>query len=157
MQLIHLTNFIAAPAERVFDLSRNITIHKQSMSRLGVMAKEGRLGGLIQMNETVTWKAKFLLKERRLKFKVTFFNKPHLFIDEQVEGDFKNMKHEHHFKKVENGTIMIDQFYFESPHGQFGKWMDTLYLGNYLKKLLEERNQAIKKAAEGNGWKQYLT
>lgn len=157
MPLIHLTNFIAAPAERVFDLSRSITIHKQSMNRLGIMPKEGRLGGLIQMNETVTWKAKFLLKERRLKFKVTSFNKPHLFIDEQVEGDFKMIKHEHHFKKVDNGTIMIDQFYFESPRGQFGKWMDALYLGNYLKKLLDERNQAIKKAAEGNGWKQYLT
>jgi ligand-binding SRPBCC domain-containing protein len=157
MQLIHLTNFIAAPIDRVFDLSRSITLHKQSMTKFGEKAIEGRLGGLIGLNETVTWKAKHLLKERRLKIKITSYNKPHIFIDEQVEGDFKKMKHEHHFKQVENGTIMIDQFYFESPHGQFGKLIDTFYLNKYLKKLLEERNRLIKKHAEGNTWKQYLT
>ena len=44
-----------------------------------------------------------------------------MFTDEQVKGDFKMMKHEHHFKPCENGTIMIDLFHFESPYGAIGK------------------------------------
>ena len=32
MPLIHLTTFIAAPAERVFDLSRSIDVHKKSLA-----------------------------------------------------------------------------------------------------------------------------
>lgn len=156
MAFIHLTTFIAAPVERVFDLSRSINLHKASMNKYGEKAVDGRLTGLLQLNEWVTWKAKHLFKERTLKVKMTHLDKPFLFIDEQVEGDFKTMKHEHHFKVVENGTIMIDQFTFSSPHGRLGKWLDALYLERYLKKLLEERNELIKKAAESNGWKNYL-
>ena len=33
MPNIHLTTFIAAPVERVFDLSRNIDLHKESMTK----------------------------------------------------------------------------------------------------------------------------
>ena len=37
-----------------------------------------------------------------------------MFIDEQIKGDFKMMKHEHHFKPCENGTIMIDLVEFRN-------------------------------------------
>ena len=33
MPKIHLTTFIQAPADRVFDLSRNVDLHKQSMAK----------------------------------------------------------------------------------------------------------------------------
>ena len=67
------------------------------------------------------------------------------------------MKHEHYFKAVENGTIMIDQFQFESPKGIFGKIVNQLFLIKYMTRLLEERNAVIKKVAESNLWKQYLS
>lgn len=157
MSFIHLTTFIAAPVERVFDLSRSISLHKATMTKYGERAVGGRIGGLIQLGETVVWKAKHVFKERTMHIKVTASSKPFLFIDEQVKGDFKMMKHEHHFKSIDNGTIMIDQFWFEIPFGQFGKVVDALYLKRYMKKLLEERNKMIKATAEGRSWKQYLT
>jgi len=157
MSFIHLTTFIAAPIERVFDLGRSINLHKASMKKFGEHPVNGRISGLIELDETVTWKAKHLFKERILQVKVTALNRPYMFVDEQVAGDFGMMKHEHHFKKIDNGTIMIDQFWFSSPYGQFGKLLNVIYLKNYLKKLLEERNLVLKEAAESNGWKQYLT
>jgi ligand-binding SRPBCC domain-containing protein len=54
-----------------------------------------------------------LFKERLLKVKITFLQSPHTFIDEQVEGDFAMLKHEHFFKPIQNGTLMIDQFRYE--------------------------------------------
>lgn len=156
MPLIHQTTFIAAPVERVFDLSRSINLHKQSMSKYSEQIIAGKHSGLVELNDTITWKAKHLFKERMLKVTITELKRPHLFIDEAVEGDFKKMKHEHYFKPIENGTIMIDQFYFESPYGTFGKWFNTLYLTKYMERLLTERNRTIKQIAESNQWKHYL-
>ena len=52
------------------------------------------------------------------------------------------MKHEHHFKPCENGTIMIDIFHFETPYGAFGKLFNKLYLTTYIRSLIEQRNKA---------------
>src|SRR5215831_19326037 len=144
MPNIHLTTFIAAPVERVFDLSRNIDLHKQSMTKHKEEAIAGTRFGLIEKDETVTWKAKHLFKTRILRSKITEMKKPTVFIDEQAKGDFKMLKHEHHFKAVENGTIMIDLIRFETPYGVMGKWFNALYLTKYMKKLIEQRNKTIK-------------
>ena len=157
MPVIHLTTFIAAPQDRVFDLSRSVSLHKQSMSQHQEKIIAGVMSGLMNEGDTVTWKAKHLFRERILKVKLTKMQRPDYFVDEQVEGDFASMKHEHHFKPIENGTIMIDQFHFESPRGLLGKWFNKIYLENYLKRLLLGRNELIKKAAESNQWKQFLS
>ena len=153
MPTIHLTTFIAAPADRVFDLARNVDLHKKSMAHTGEEAVAGTVTGLIKDGETVTWKAKHLGKSRVLRVKITGMKPPHSFTDEMVSGDFKSMKHEHHFKPVANGTFMIDIFSFESPYGGLGKLVNQVYLTRYMRRLLEQRNQIIKEYAEGEKWK----
>lgn len=156
MSLIHLTTFIAAPIERVFDLSRSIDLHKYSMKQFRETPIDGKISGLINLDETVTWKAKHLFKMRRLKSRICALEKPALFVDEQVEGDFRKLRHEHHFKICENGTIMIDKFMYEAPYGTVGRVLNGLYLEKYLKRLLEQRNQQIKSIAESKQWKHFL-
>lgn len=156
MPIIHLTTFIEAPVERVFDLSRNIQLHKESMKQHNEEAVAGTRFGLIEKNESVTWKAKHVFKTRILKVEVTEMQKPMRFVDQQSQGSFKEMKHEHHFKPCSNGTIMIDMFHFESPYGTVGKWFNSFYLTRYLKKLLQQRNKLIKDYAESNKWKKLL-
>ena len=156
MPTIHLTTFIAAPVNVVFDLSRHIGVHKESMSKHKEEAVAGTRFGLIEKDETVTWKARHLFKNRLLRSKITEMKKPDMFIDEQVEGDFKMMRHEHHFKSCDNGTIVIDLFHYESPFGMLGKWFNSLYFTHYLKRLLEQRNTTIKKLAESERWKNIL-
>lgn len=116
-------------------------------------AVAGITNGLIGLNETVTWKAKHLLKTRILKSKITAMDRPLSFTDEMVDGDFKSLKHEHHFKSIENGTLVIDLFSFEAPYGSLGRFVNQLFLTNYLKKLLEQRNKVIKEYAESEKWK----
>ncbi|MEP7277203.1 MAG: SRPBCC family protein [Bacteroidota bacterium] len=153
MPTIHLTTFIAAPVERVFDLSRSIDVHKKSMAHTNGQAVAGTTSGLILENETVTWKAKHLGKIRVMKIKISSMLAPQSFTNEMVNGDFKQMKHEHHFKPIQNGTLMIDLFSFESPYGAAGKIFNYIFLQRYLRKLLEHRNQAIKDFAESDKWK----
>lgn len=92
-----------------------------------------------------------------MKVRVTAFKRPDSFTDEQVDGDFKKMKHEHIFKPCDNGTIMIDYFDFETPYGFAGKMINQFYLAKYMQALLEQRNKMIKQTAESNQWKNYLT
>ena len=65
-----------------------------------------------------------------------------------IKGDFKSIKHQHFFKSIENGTLMIDLFEFKTPYGVVGSLFNQLYLTNYLKRLLELRNKQLKEAAE---------
>lgn len=156
MPTIHLTTFIKAPIERVFDLARSIDLHKKSLSHTREEAVAGITTGLINLNETVTWKAKHLGKTRFFKSKITALQKPFLFTDEMAEGDFKSLHHQHHFKQVENGTIMIDIMNFEVPYGKLGILFSKIYLTNYLKKMLELRNGIIRDYAESEKWRQLL-
>jgi ligand-binding SRPBCC domain-containing protein len=153
MPSIHLTTFIAAPAERVFDLARSIDLHRKSMAHTGEEAIAGTSNGLIGLDETVTWKAKHLYKTRILKSKITAMVRPLSFTDEMVSGDFRSLKHQHHFKSIGNGTLLIDLFDFESPWGVLGNWANLLFLTNYMKRLLEQRNKMIKEYAESEKWK----
>jgi ligand-binding SRPBCC domain-containing protein len=157
MPEIHLTTFIAAPIERVFDLSCSVDLHKHSMTKHKEEPIGSLINGLVKEGDELIWKAHHLFKTRLLKVKVTAFDRPNSFTDEQVTGDFSSMKHQHFFKPAENGTIMIDIFWFDSPYGFAGKILNSLYLTNYMKKLLEERNKQIKEVAESNRWKNYVS
>jgi ligand-binding SRPBCC domain-containing protein len=153
---IHLTTFISAPAERVFDLSRSIDLHITSTKETNEKAIGGKTKGLIELNETVTWQARHLLKTRTLISKITQMDLPNSFTDTMIEGDFKSYYHEHFFKPVKNGTIMIDRIYFEVPYGRFGDFAAKLFLKRYLEQLLISRNKVIKEFAEGQKWKSIL-
>jgi hypothetical protein len=157
MPEIHLTTFIAAPVVRVFDLSCSIDLHKHSMIKHKEEPIGSLINGLVKEGDEITWRAHHLFKTRILKIKITAFDRPNSFEDEQAAGDFSSMKHRHFFQPVENGTIMIDIFSFESPYGFIGKVLNKLYLTNYMKQLLEERNKHIKEMAEGNRWKNYIS
>jgi ligand-binding SRPBCC domain-containing protein len=153
MPTIHLTTFVAAPADRVFDLARSIDLHRKSMAHTEEQAIAGTTTGLIGPDETVTWKAKHLMRTRIFKSKITAMNRPVFFSDEMVDGDFKSLRHEHHFKRIDNGTLLIDLFYFETPFGGLGRIVNELFLIRYMKKLLEIRNHMIKEYAESEKWK----
>ena len=153
MPTIHLTTFIAAPVQRVFDLSRSIDLHKKAMAHTGEQAVAGTTMGLIGLDETVTWKAKHFYKTRIMKVRITDMKAPYSFTDEMVEGAFKSMRHEHHFKPIENGTLAIDIFHFESPWGALGKMVNSICLRKYMEQLLNQRNRMIREYAETDKWK----
>jgi ligand-binding SRPBCC domain-containing protein len=156
MAFIHLTTFVAAPASRVFDLSRSIDLHKISTAHTQEQAVAGVTSGLIQINETVTWQATHLLKKRRFTSKITAMDTPLFFCDEMVDGDFKKFRHEHHFKITDNGVVMIDLVDFELPWGFIGRLFGKLYMTRYLQALLTKRNDTIKTYATTDKWKLIL-
>ncbi|MGB4775511.1 MAG: SRPBCC family protein [Daejeonella sp.] len=148
MPLIKLETCINAPASVCFDLSRDINMHINSMAGTKEVAIAGITKGLINLNETVTWKAKHLGIVMKMTIKITEMKFPLSFTDEMVTGPFKRLKHQHKFISKKDSTLMIDEFQFESPLGILGKVANRLFLKKYMVHLLKHRNTAIKQAAE---------
>jgi ligand-binding SRPBCC domain-containing protein len=156
MPIIKLTTEINSTLEICFDLSRSIDLHKISTSKTNEEAIEGKTKGLINLNETVTWKATHFGVRQKLTSKITAFDRPYYFVDEQTKGIFNSIIHEHKFENVGNRVIMTDIFEFNSPFGILGRFFNKLVLTNYLKKLLDDRNKIIKDYAESEKWKVVL-
>ena len=157
MPTIHLTTFIAAPIDRVFDLSRNLSIYKLLMKDREEKFSSGAASSLINHGETITFMVKHFGRTRIVTTRVTDLKKPISFVQEQVNGDLILFKHEQHFKSIENGTIMIDMLDFEGPRDVIGKILGKVYLKKYLEKYLHNRNKLIRQYAESEKWRVVLT
>lgn len=148
MSRIYLETVIKADIDLVFDLARDIDLHQKSTFKSQEKAIAGRTSGLIELNETVTWRAKHLGFYQAHTSKIVSMEKPYEFTDTMLKGTFKSLKHQHLFKQEGKNTIMTDIFEFESPLGIIGKLFNTFFLKNYLEGFLLERNVIIKKTAE---------
>jgi ligand-binding SRPBCC domain-containing protein len=155
MPTIHLSTTINAPIELVFDLARSIDLHAISLDYTNEKAVAGRISGLVEEGETVTWEAKHFGITQQLTSKITDVRPHHFFADEMASGAFKSFKHEHRFEKSVDGlTLMTDVFEYESPLWILGKLADMLFLKRYMTRLLETRNLALKQTAENAKWKE---
>lgn len=148
MSRIYLETIIKADISKVFDLARSIDLHQYSISKTKEKAIAGRTSGLIEENETVTWRATHLGIYQTHTSKITSMIKPYEFTDIMLKGTFKSLKHQHIFKEKEGSTVMIDIFEFKSPCGIFGKLFNKFFLKNYMKNYLLERNKIIKNTAQ---------
>lgn len=148
MTTIILTTKINAPKQTVFDASRNIDIHQQSASPSNEKAIAGVTSGLINLNETVTWRGKHFGFYLTHKSRITAMHLYDYFADEMEEGKFRTFKHEHFFEEENGLTIMKDKLQYETPFGIFGKLFDLLFLKKHLTNFLLERNKILKEVSE---------
>ncbi len=156
MPKIKLKTEINSTIEICFDLARSIDLHKISTAKTNEQAIEGTTSGLINLNETVTWQATHFGVRQKLTSKITAFDRPKYFRDEQLKGAFKSIYHEHIFELIDNKVLMTDIFEFKTPFGILGNIFNKLILTNHLRKLLINRNNVIKDYAETDKWKLVL-
>jgi ligand-binding SRPBCC domain-containing protein len=148
MTRFRLETLVDAPIERVFDLARNIGFHERSMAASGERAIAGRTSGLIEVGEIVTWRARHFGVWWTLTSRITVVETPTKLADEQASGPFRQFRHVHTFRSVPGGTFMVDEWEHTAPFGPIGRLADTLVLGRYMRRLLEQRNAALKAEAE---------
>lgn len=148
MTRINLVTKIKASKQIVFDVSRDIDIHQKSASKTNEIAIAGVTSGLINYNETVTWRGKHFGFHLTHKSRITAMDLHDYFVDEMEEGKFKTFKHQHFFEEKNDFTIMTDELNYETPFGVFGRLFDFLFLKKHLTQFLLERNKIIKETAE---------
>ena len=157
MPIIKLETEINAPVERVFDLSRSIDLHEDSMSKYEEKAIAGIRSGLINLGETVTWEAVHFGIRQKLTSKITQFERPTYFRDSMVAGAFARFDHDHYFEQTGAGTLIQDVFDYNSPLGVLGTIADWLIVEAHVREMLEERNALIKRIAESDDWRKFLS
>ncbi len=150
MTTIILETKIEAPIKVVFDISRDIDFHQQSASHTNEKAIAGTTSGLINKNETVTWRGKHFGVYLKHTSKIIKMQSPVSFTDIMIEGHFDYFCHDHHLEEKEGCVIMKDVLKYKTPYGIFGKVFNRLLLEKHLRKFLEKRNNAIKISAEKN-------
>ncbi len=148
MTTITIETIFHCPIEICFDVARSIDAHVLSTSKTGEKAIAGRLSGLCEMGDTITWEATHFGIRQKLTSEITKMDKPHFFEDRMIHGAFKSMRHEHHFSSKNNQTCMQDIFQYEVPCGVLGKLFDYFILKNYMKRFLIKRNKVLKQLAE---------
>jgi ligand-binding SRPBCC domain-containing protein len=132
------------PPAEAFDLSLSVAAHLASMAD----SRERAIGraatsDLLGLGDEITWRAWHFGVPWRLTSRITAFNRPHRFIDEQVRGPFRRFHHEHLFEPVEGGSRMTDIVEFEAPAGWLGRLAERLVLASYVRTLIEERNRYL--------------
>lgn len=150
MTTIHLSTKIKSSKQVIFDLSRNINVHKLSTAKSNETAIDGITSGLINKGETVTWRGKhfgFYLTHKSI---ISAMEIPSYFVDEMVEGKFKSFKNEHSFIEGNGFVMMIDKIEYQTPYGIFGKLFDAFILKKHLTNFINERNSVLKELAENN-------
>lgn len=157
MITIGLSTHIDAPRERVFDLARSIDLHTRSLDWTGEEPVAGRMSGLIELGETVTWRARHLGVRQRLTSRISAYDRPAYFQDVMVRGAFAWMEHDHWFDATpDGGTVLRDDFRFAAPLGVLGRIAETLVLRRYMTRFLERRNAVIRRVAESEEWREFL-
>jgi ligand-binding SRPBCC domain-containing protein len=148
VSVIDLSVWIAATPDVVFDLSRSIDTHSASMSKSGEQAVGGVTDGHIELGEHVTWAARHFGLNFQMTSRITEMDRPSRFVDEQVDGPFKQWRHVHSFVTEAHGTRMMDRIDYKAPFGPLGRAVDRFFLNHNLTNLIDERNVFIKQAAE---------
>lgn len=156
MPKIILETPINAPIERCYNLSLSVDLHQLSTAQTKEYIVAGVKEGVLKLGDSVTWRAKHLGFWQELTSKITEANEPFYFVDEMQKGIFKSLKHEHFFIQTKENVLMKDVFSYESPLGFLGKLADKVFLENYLKQFLRQRNLLIKQTAESENWKNIL-
>lgn len=156
MTCIVLQTSIRAPVKICFDLSRSIELHQISTAATKEKAICGRLTGLCEKGDTVTWRANHFGIFQLLTVEITEMIVPVFFEDRMVKGAFKSMRHRHYFAENNGTTLMKDIFEYEVPAKIIGRIFDHLILKNYMTNLLLKRNQIIKSFVETDKWQSIL-
>ncbi len=145
MAKIIISTYINAPIELVYDNSRSIDLHIISSSNTKEKAIDGITSGLINLGETVTWRAKHLGFFFTHKSKITAMSQPYYFTDTMTKGAFLSFNHEHIFIPInKKNTLVIDIIDYRVPGYFIGMFFNFCILKRHLVKFIRKRNSFIK-------------
>lgn len=156
MTTIEVLTRINAPQERCFYLALSVDLHALSARQTKETIIAGVRNGVLQLHDSVTFRARHFGVWQTLSSRVTALQAPTYFRDDMQQGAFKSMWHEHYFEQDGAATLMRDVFVFTSPLGWLGKLVDALVLKRYMRQFLRQRGLVVKQYAESTDWQSVL-
>jgi ligand-binding SRPBCC domain-containing protein len=147
--VLRATTVVHAPAEVVFDLARDVSEHTAALAHTGErLEPPGRTAGLLEKGDLVCFRARHFGLPMRLCSRVVRMEPPEVFVDEQVRGAFRRLRHTHTFTPAGSGTLVTDVVEWTAPLGPLGRLADALALRRHMRGILAARNAHLKRRAE---------
>ena len=153
METIVIETWIRGSLQACFDAARDLDLHQKSVPGSDEKAVAGRLSGLIEMGEEVTWRGRHFGVRQHFTSKITAFDAPAHFRDSMMRGAFKSYDHDHYFVPRDGGTVMRDVVVFSAPLGILGRIAERLFLRRYLERLLVQRAAILKESIERSAYR----
>ena len=145
MNRFEVVTLLAASPARVFEASLDVETHLGSMADSGERVIGGVTTGRMKLGDSVTWQARHLGIQWRMRVLITACDPPNYFVDEQTSGPFKRWHHAHYFDNDGcGGTVMRDVVEFAAPLGPLGAVAEAAVLNRYMAKLIRQRNEYLK-------------
>ncbi|MFZ2492584.1 MAG: SRPBCC family protein [Thermoanaerobaculia bacterium] len=146
---ITITTWIDAPQEVCFDLARDVAAHAESAAFSGErLVAPGRLDGILETGDLVCFEGRHFGMRQRFCARITHVDRPHLFVDEMVEGIFRRLRHDHEFTPSNGGTLMTDRLVWTAPLGLLGTIADSLFLARHMTWFVRTKQSHLKTIAE---------
>jgi ligand-binding SRPBCC domain-containing protein len=145
---IEIVTEIGAAADVVFGLELDMDVHAASLATSGETATTSTGRRRVALGDEVTFRARHFGLVWRMTSRITAYEPPRRFTDEQVRGPFSALRHEHVFDDLGDGrTRMTDRMTISAPFGPLGLLVTRVVLAPYLRRLLKQRAAHIKHLA----------
>ncbi|WUR58051.1 SRPBCC family protein [Micromonospora chokoriensis] len=147
--LIEVVTEIDAASDVVFDLELDIDVHAASLAASGETATTSTGRRRVAFGDEVTFRARHFGLVWRMTSRITAYEAPRRFVDEQVRGPFRALHHEHVFDDLGGRrTRMTDRMPVSAPLGPLGSLVTRGLLAPYLRRLLKQRAAHVRRVAE---------
>ncbi|MCU1224828.1 MAG: hypothetical protein JWQ42_2921 [Edaphobacter sp.] len=148
---------INAPIERCFLLSTNLKFVTQLFNMRLVAKRSSRASGTILGGDRLLWRGwKFGLPQT-YESVITGFERPAFFQNTVKGGRFQQLQIDHYLSEVDGYTLLIDKLRFSPPLVWPGKIVARRVVVPHLSGLLRKRLVLLKRLAEGEEWRRYLS
>ena len=149
MTRIIIETKIHAPIELCFDLARDVSAHVESAAFSAEQAVEpGRTQGLLELGDWVAFEGRHFGVKQRFVARITELKRPDRFVDEMVQGSFKQLRHIHEFESNGEVTTMRDMLEWQAPFGMIGRLADRLFLRRHMYWFVSTKQNNLKRIAE---------
>ena len=150
--LIEIVSVIEAAPSVVFDLELDVDVHAMSLHASHETATTNTGRRRLALGDEVTFRARHFGLRWHMTSRITVYQRPYRFVDEQTRGPFRTLRHEHQFQDLNAvGTQMTDRMTISAPLGPLGAVVTRVLIAPYLRRLLERRAAHIKYLAEVRG------
>ena len=147
---LYAEQFIPKPVEEVFPFFSNAgNLEKLTPSFLGFEILSP-VKSKIERNTEIEYRVRLHGVPIHWVSDILVWEPPTLFVDHQKKGPYSLWHHEHRFKPVTGGTLIVDHVRFKLPAGIFGKWIGYPKVKSDLDKIFSYRREILEKVFREN-------
>ena len=148
---------VNAPIERCFLLSTSLEL-VQRTSKMHLAGKQStRTSGLVERGDKLLWRGWILSLPQFHESVITKYERPDYFQDAMARGRFKRFEHDHFFAETGGQTVLKEKVRFSLPLRWATRSLGQHIVTPHIARLLRHRLELLKRVAEGEEWKNYLT